>query len=64
MECHLMSGDSDYLLRVLVCDTIHFREFVLDKLTKLSMVATIRSSFSLKQVKYQTALQIKAEGWR
>lgn len=58
MECYLMSGDSDYLLRVLVRDTVHLRDFVRDTLTKLPGIAKIRSSFALKQVKYQTALPL------
>lgn len=59
MECYLMSGDSDYLLRVLVRDTIHLRDFISDRLAKLPGVAKIRSSFALKQVKYQTALPLE-----
>lgn len=59
MECYLMSGDSDYLLRVVVTDTVALRDFILDKLTKIEAVSSIRSSFSLKQVKYQTALPIE-----
>jgi Lrp/AsnC family transcriptional regulator, leucine-responsive regulatory protein len=55
MECYLMSGDSDYLLRVVVRDTVALRNFILDKLTKTAGVANIRSSFALKQVKYKTA---------
>ncbi len=60
MECYLMTGDSDYLLRTLVRDTAHLRDFILDKLTKLSGVAKIRSSFALKQVKYETALPLES----
>jgi Lrp/AsnC family leucine-responsive transcriptional regulator len=55
MECYLMSGDADYLLRVVVQDTVALRNFILDKLTKTPGVANIRSSFALKQVKYKTA---------
>jgi len=58
MECYLMSGDSDYLLRVVVSDTVALRNFILDKLTKTPGVANIRSSFALKQVKYKTALPL------
>ncbi|MBQ0819425.1 MULTISPECIES: Lrp/AsnC family transcriptional regulator [Microvirga] len=58
MECYLMSGDADYLLRVVVTDTVALRNFVLDKLTKIEEVSSIRSSFALKQVKYKTALPI------
>jgi DNA-binding Lrp family transcriptional regulator len=59
MECYLMSGDSDYLLRVVVQDTVALRNFILDKLTKTPGVANIRSSFALKQVKYKTAFPLR-----
>ena len=58
MECYLMTGDSDYLLRVVVRDTVALRDFILDKLTKTPGVADIRSSFALKQVTYKTALPL------
>ena len=58
MECYLMTGDSDYLLRVVVRDTAALRDFILDKLTKTPGVANIRSSFALKQVTYRTALPL------
>ena len=58
MECYLMTGDPDYLLRVLVPDMRALERFILDFLTKIPGVANIRSSFALKQVKYKTALPI------
>lgn len=58
MECYLMSGDSDYLLKVVVRDTEDLRHFIVDKLSKTPGVKTIRSSFSLKQIKYSTELPI------
>lgn len=58
MECYLMSGDSDYLIRVLVAEVQALEHFIVDKLTRLAGVASIRSSFALKQVKYQTALPL------
>lgn len=60
MECYLMTGDSDYLLRVVVRDTAAFRDFVIDRLTKAPGVANIRSSIALKQVKYETSLPLEA----
>lgn len=59
MECYLMSGDADYLLRVVVQDIGSFREFIIDRLTKTPGVVNIRSSFALKQAKYKTALPIE-----
>lgn len=58
MECYLMTGDADYLLRVVVRDAVALKDFILEKLTKTPGVANIRSSFSLKQVKYKTALPL------
>jgi Lrp/AsnC family leucine-responsive transcriptional regulator len=58
MECYLMTGDSDYLLRVVVPDLPALERFIVDHLTKIPGIANIRSSFALKQVKYQTALPL------
>lgn len=60
MECYLMTGDSDYLLRVVARDTAAFRDFVIERLTRAPGVANIRSSIALKQVKYQTSLPLEA----
>lgn len=58
LECYLMTGDADYLLRVVVPDVAAFERFLLDHLTKIPGVASIKSSFALKQVTYRTALPI------
>jgi len=58
VECYLMTGDSDYLLRVVVPDVPTLQKFILNGLTKIGGVANIRSSFALKQVKYDTALPL------
>jgi DNA-binding Lrp family transcriptional regulator len=60
MECYLMTGDSDYLLRVVVSDLAAYERFLMDHLTRIPGVASIRSSFALKQVKYSTALPLDA----
>ncbi len=58
MECYLMTGDADYLLRVLLPDVPAFERFILDFLSRVPGVGNIKSSFALKQVKYQTALPL------
>lgn len=58
MECYLMTGDSDYMLRVVVADIPALERFILERLSKIRGVANIRSSFALKQVKYETALPL------
>lgn len=62
MECYLMTGDADYLLRVLVPDIRALEHFILDHLTKIRGVSNIRSSFALKQVRYKTALPLPPGG--
>ena len=58
MECYLMTGDADYLLRVVVADIPAYERFLLAHLTRVPGVSNIRSSFALKQVKYGTALPL------
>jgi Lrp/AsnC family leucine-responsive transcriptional regulator len=59
MECYLMTGDADYLLRVVVANVEALQRFIVDELTRIPGIASIRSSFALKQVKYETALPIE-----
>jgi DNA-binding Lrp family transcriptional regulator len=58
MECYLMTGDSDYLIRVVVADMGALEKFILERLTPIPGVEKIRSSFALKQVRYKTALPL------
>ena len=59
MECYLMTGDADYLLRVVVPDIRALERFVLDRLSPIPGVEKIRSSFTLKQVRYKTELPLR-----
>ena len=58
MECYLMTGDADYLLRVVAPDLDAFHRFLMERLTNLPSVANIKSSFALKQIKYGYSLPI------
>jgi DNA-binding Lrp family transcriptional regulator len=58
MECYLMTGDADYLLRVVVADVQSLERFIVNYLSKIPGIASIKSSFALKQVKYKTALPL------
>ena len=58
MECNLMTGEFDYLLRVVVPDLAAYERFLMDHLTRIKGIASIKSSFSLKQVSYKTALPL------
>ncbi len=56
MECYLMTGASDYLLRVVAKDLKSLQTLITDKLASIPNIANIQSSIALKQVKYKTAL--------
>ncbi len=58
MECYLMTGESDYLIRVAVTDIGALEKFILEQLTPIPGIEKIRSSFALKQVRYKTALPL------
>jgi Lrp/AsnC family leucine-responsive transcriptional regulator len=60
MECYLMTGDSDYLIRIAVADIGALEKFILEQLTPIPGIEKIRSSFALKQVRYKTALPLPA----
>jgi Lrp/AsnC family leucine-responsive transcriptional regulator len=61
MECYLMTGSSDYLVRIVVPDLQAYERFLADKLTRIPGVANIQSSFALKQVVYNTELPLEPE---
>lgn len=58
VECYLMTGESDYLLRIVVPDLATYERFLKESLTRIPGVASIKSSFALKQVAYSTALPL------
>ena len=56
MECYLMTGESDYQLRVLVGSLVQFEEFLRYRLTRVKGVANVTTSFALRPVIYKTAV--------
>jgi DNA-binding Lrp family transcriptional regulator len=58
MECYLMTGNADYLLRVVVPDLAALQEFIVNFLSRVPGIGNLQSSVALKQVKYQTALPL------
>ena len=58
LECYHISGDYDYLLKVLVKDMESFREFMVNRLTKINHIGSTHSMFVINEVKYTTAISI------
>jgi Lrp/AsnC family transcriptional regulator, leucine-responsive regulatory protein len=58
MECYLMTGEADYQLRVLVESLAVFEDFLRHKLTRITGVSQVTSSFALRPVVYRTALPL------
>ena len=57
-EAYVISGDYDYIIRVVARDWEEYEEFLTNKLTKLPNVASVRSSVKVKTVKYQPGVPI------
>lgn len=58
LECHLMAGTADYLLKVIAEDTEHFAQIHRRHLSRLPGVAQMHSSFALRTVFKTTALPV------
>ncbi len=58
LECYHISGDYDYLLKVLVEDMKAFRAFMVTKLTKIDHIGSTHSMFMINEVKHTTAISV------
>lgn len=58
MECYRMSGDWDYMLRIVVSDVTVYDALLMDGVLSHPAVQTASSHFALKRVKYTTVLPI------
>ena len=59
MECYLMTGEFDYLLRVVVADMADFERIHKEELTRLPGVARVNSSVAIRKVLKRTALPLR-----
>ena len=58
LACHALSGQWDYLLKVVVPDLEHYSRFLMEKVLALPVVVNVQSSFVLETVKDTTALPL------
>ena len=57
-ECHHVSGDYDYILKIAVKDMESYREFLVTKLTNLQHIGSTHSTFMISEVKNTTAFEL------
>lgn len=60
LECHHLTGEFDYLLKVVVPDSQHLEQFLTEKVRQLPGVDKIRTSIVLSEVKVSTSLPLQA----
>jgi Lrp/AsnC family leucine-responsive transcriptional regulator len=58
VACHLVSGEADFLLEVVVPDLAHYEQFLVGTLLKMPMVKDIRSNFAIRTVKASAPLPL------
>jgi Lrp/AsnC family leucine-responsive transcriptional regulator len=58
VECHHLSGDFDYILKIHVRDMEDYRNFMVSKLTAIPHIGSTQSSFTIKEVKQSTVIPL------
>ena len=58
LECHHVSGNYDYILKIVVKDMAAYREFLVNKLTTLQHIGSTQSTFMISEVKNTTVVPI------
>lgn len=59
LECARITGEADYLLKVVVADTNALEGFLSEKLADVPGVGPVRTYYVLREVKYETALPLE-----
>ena len=57
-ECHHISGEYDYILKIHVKDMDAYRDFMVKKLTAIQNIGSTQSAFVINEVKHDTAISI------
>ena len=60
-EIYIISGDYDYMLRVVAADWEDYQNFLSEKLTKIANVSSVKSSITVKTIKYQPGVPLSVE---
>jgi len=58
VECHLMAGDCDFLLRIVASDIDAYRKFQVDHLTRIKEVQSVKTEIPMQKIKLTSELPI------
>ena len=58
VECHLMAGDCDFLLRIVVAGLDAYRQFQIDHLTKIRSVQSVKTEIPMQKIKLTSELPL------
>jgi len=58
VECHLMAGDCDFLLRVVAADLDAYRRFQIEHLTRIKGVQSVKTDIPMQKIKLSTELPL------
>ena len=58
VECHLMAGDCDFLLRIVAADLEAYRQFQVDHLTRIPGVQSVRTEVPMQKIKLTSELPL------
>ncbi|MGE0767660.1 MAG: Lrp/AsnC family transcriptional regulator [Hyphomicrobiaceae bacterium] len=58
-EAHMLAGDADYMLKCVATDMVSFQSFVLDQLTALPNVASVKTTVVLREAKREPGVPIE-----
>lgn len=61
LECYTMTGEWDYMLKIVVKDIRHYEQFVRNKLSNLTMIGELHSHIAVTEIKNTTALPLKSQ---
>lgn len=62
IACHMVSGESDYLLEVVVTDLAHYQRFLVGQLLNMPIVREVRSNFAIQTLKAAAPLPFRDPG--
>lgn len=58
-ECYQVSGENDFILKVVVGNITQFNEFINEKLSSVDHISSVKSMFVITEGKYETAFRLK-----